>query len=277
MVNKDSVLIVILNYQTYDMTLRLVEMLQKLEYSNYQVLVIDNASSNASAEILAKDAKEKGYLFHSNVRNSGYAAGNNVGIRYAIKNNFEYSWILNNDVELCDQQILQKMVRILQDNPDVGAVGPKIYDMEKEVCSPYCNRPTRWSMTLGVLAEKKYREKQNDISQKVYRVHGCSMLLRNSVMQQIDCMDERTFLYYEEDILAERMRQVDSSFYYCAQANIIHMESSTVKKTDRTRGKAKIKIVMRSMTIYLKDYRRYDPLSTAICKIFKRLILQIKG
>lgn len=272
-----KVLIVILNYKTYDLTLQLLEELKMLAFPDTAVMVIDNCSLNNSAEVLAAGAGTGDYIFYANQKNSGYAAGNNIGIHYAIAHGFDYTWILNNDVKIQDKNILQKMLDVAESSGNIGCVGPKIFSLEGKECLPYCDRPTLWTMTLGIVGGKAQRKMQTNISQLVYRVHGCCMLLRNSIMQQIDCMDERTFLYNEEDILAERMLKVSSVSYYCAETSIIHMESATVKKTHGVKSKQRIKVTLDSMEIYLRDYRRYNRVSRFLCKLTRGLIIALRG
>lgn len=275
--NQGRVLIVILNYKTYEMTINVVEELKSLDYPNFNVMIVDNCSPNESSEVLRRYSKEKGLLFYSNDHNSGYAAGNNIGIRRAIEDGYEYTWILNNDIKLIDKSVLSKLVKILKSDYQIGCVGPKIFDIDGNICSPYCERPTMWSMTIGVIADKKKREKNNNISQYVYRVHGCCMLLRNATMQQVDCMDERTFLFGEEEILAERMLKIQTFSYYCAEAEIVHMESSTIKNENVNVNKIKAKRTIESMDLYLKEYRGFSAFSRWLCKRVREAIILIRG
>ncbi|MDR0885670.1 MAG: glycosyltransferase family 2 protein [Clostridiales Family XIII bacterium] len=272
-----KVLIVILNYITYDLTLRLLEDLKKLMLSNAAVMVVDNCSPNDSAKVLEEGSETGGYIFFSNQNNTGYAAGNNIGIKYAVEHGFEYTLILNNDVKLCDENVLMIMMKTMESSSDIGCVGPKILNLEGTVCYPYIDRPTLWSMTLGIISGKAKRKTAVDVSQYVYRVHGCCMLLRNSIMQRIDYMDERTFLYCEENILAERMLKVNSLSYYCADTSIIHIGSSTTQKTYGAKRRRAIQVTRDSMEIYLRDYRGYNRGSRFICESMRSLIIAIRG
>lgn len=257
--NQPSVLIVILNYKTYELTLQLIDQIhEKLEYGNYKIFVIDNCSPNESAAILQKNDKD--YIFYANVKNSGYAAGNNIGIRYGIKHGYKYTWILNNDVLITDPNVLNHMVSIMEQKPEIGCVGPKIISRAGTPVAPYVRRRTFWQMTFGIFEDKKFRQQNIDNAQQVYRVYGCCMLLRNSTMQQIDCMDERTFLYGEEEILAERMLKVGSYSYYDAATSVIHNESSSMDKSKKKYSEAK-----KSRNLYLTEYRKFSSLEIRLC------------
>ena len=270
MPTQPKVLIVILNYGTYEMTVNLIKELRAdLEYGDYDIMVVDNCSPNESAEILEARSHELNYIFYANKTNAGYAVGNNIGIRYGIEQGYDYSWILNNDVELREKNVLTHMV-------DIGCIGPMIYTLDGTVCAPYCRRPTFWSMTGGISAEKKYRQLFINKSGEVYRVYGCCMLLMNKAMVAVDCMDERTFLYFEEDILAERMLSKGFVSYYDAEVSVTHKESSSMKQMSKNRKKLQIRETEKSMDLYLKEYRRYPAVVRWVCKSIRNLIIHIR-
>lgn len=272
-----QVLIVILNYGTFDLTIKLIKDLQqKLDYDNYSIMVVDNCSPNESAQILEVESKKLGFLFYANDSNAGYAAGNNIGIRYGIQHKFDYSWILNNDVDLRDKNILSHMVSILEQEKSIGCVGPKIYNVDGTICAPYCRRLTFWNMTFGIFSEKKYRQQHSNSSGEVYRVYGCCMLLRNKAMEDIECMDERTFLYGEEDILAERLLNKGYSTYYDSAVSVTHKGSATMKRMSANRKKLQIEQRKKSMELYLKEYRGFPTPAIWICQGVRTLITHIR-
>lgn len=277
MIDIPKVLIVILNYKTYWMTLELIEQLKELDYSNYEILIIDNGSPNESAEVLKKKKYTEKYSFIGNEFNSGYATGNNIGVRYAVQNGFQYSWILNNDVKIKDCQILKKMVALAEDNRDIVCVGPKVIDLDGNAILPFIERPTFFDLTLGMGLAKRRRLQYADVSNYVYRVFGCCMLLRNEIMEMVNFFDERTFLYCEEEILAEKFLGIGKKTYYLAETEIVHMDSVTVKIEQGTKSMARIKTVLDSMDIYLKYYRKYNILCRNICKFVRAMIMILRS
>ena len=272
-----QVLIVILNYGTYEMTIDLINQLHsELEYKNYSIMVVDNYSPNNSAKILRERSSDLDYIFYPNNTNSGYAAGNNIGIRYAIEHNYMYTWILNNDVELRDKSVLMHMISVMERDASIGCIGPKIYTKEETVCAPYHKRPSFFDMTFGVFFHKRNRKKYSNTSRVVYRVYGCCMLLRNSMMNQIGCLDERTFLYGEEQILAERLLSIGATSYYDSEVSIKHNESGTMKKMSKASKDLRIRESERSREIYLKDYRRFNRIERKMCHFVWRLIYRLR-
>ena len=277
--DKIKVLAVILNYMTYDMTLNLIAQLNTINTNNIymSVMVVDNCSPNESAEVLKQKASEDNFIFYANDKNSGYAAGNNIGIRYAAKNEFKYSWILNNDVKITDTDILNKLVSKAEESESIGGVGPKIINTDGSVTSPYVDKPSFTDMSFGILFYRNHRKNVSNISQKVYRLHGCCMLLKNSIMEKINYMDERTFLYLEEEILAERMDRAGAYMFYMAEAEITHFGSATINKIHKKGNKHRIRTRMASMEIYLKDYRKFSLPKRLICKYRRYVIMKVRG
>ena len=272
-----SVLVVILNYGTFDLTINLInELRADLDYENYAIIVVDNCSPNESAEVLEAKSKEMDFIFYPNKKNAGYAAGNNIGIRYGIDHGYDYSWILNNDVELREKNALRHMLEIAEKNAKIGCIGPMIYSLDGEICAPYVNRLTFWNMTFGIVKEKKIRRKYINESREVYRVYGCCMLLKNSVMNAVDCMDERTFLYGEEDILAERMLAKGYVSYYDSEVSVTHKESASIKRMSKNKTKTKIVASRKSRELYLKEYRHFPLVARWLCHVARSIIIYVR-
>lgn len=274
---KPAVLIIVLNYGMYNLTLKMInELHTELDYDNYSIMVVDNCSPNESAKVLANRSKDLNYIFIANGKNTGYAAGNNIGIRYAINNGYKYSWILNNDVELREKSVLKELVGILEENDDIACVGPKIYNADGSICAPYCRRPSVWNMTLGAFEDKKYRISKQDVAGEVYRIYGCCMLLKNRAMAEIDCMDERTFLYGEEAILSERLIKKSYRTYYDPAVSVTHLESVSMKKASPDSKKRQILEQEKSRELYLKEYRKFSPFEIWFCNMMRRLISLVR-
>lgn len=275
--NEPNILIVILNYKTYDLTLQLIRKLSDLTYKKYDVFVVDNCSPNESAKVLEKKSHGMNFIFYANKTNAGYAAGNNIGIRYAYEHGYEYTWILNNDVIILNQNVLGHMVNTIQKQDDVAVIGPKIITRDNTVCAPYCRRPTFKSLTYGIAAERNYRRKYNDIPREVYRVYGCCMLLDTKVLHEVDYMDERTFLYGEEDILAERLLNKGYIAYYDPEVCVKHNESSSMKEVPKDKQKRIIEARRNSRELYLTNYRHFSKGQIAMVNMVLDTVAKIRG
>ena len=125
-----SVLIIVLNWMKYEDTINCVNSLLKLSYTNFKIILVDNHSLNESVEVLEKTFPD--ILLVKSSENNGYAAGNKIGVNYALKNNFDAVWILNNDCTVRPDSLselvesykrngnaLYSNLTLMSENPDV--------------------------------------------------------------------------------------------------------------------------------------------------------------
>lgn len=231
-----------------------------------EIIVVDNASPNRSGEVLKAHAKD-GYHFIGAPENRGYAAGNNIGLRYAKERGATYAWVLNNDVTFPDRNLLPALLEVLQKQTDVAAVSPDVYSGEGYLYNRELVRPTWMDLTFGLL---QYRKKGRNAGKKdwcyAYRVQGCCFLADIEKLEQCGYLDENTFLYYEEAILAERLRRKK---YRCAcvtKTKVIHRHSTTVLQNIGKSGYRRA--YKKSYAYYLKEYRRFPLWQQVLCKAF---------
>ena len=107
----------------------------------------------------------------------------------------------------------------------------------------------------------------------MYRPQGCCMMLRLDVVNAVDYMDETTFLYCEEFILAEKMNSLGYKCACCLDSSIIHNHSKVVKSNIKL--KELISINNESFAYYLKKYRRFNAFFVKICCAFNGLKIKV--
>ena len=265
----------ILNYNSWKETIQEADLCHRILQVEYRdILIIDNASPNDSAEMLEKESEKKRFVFIKADANCGYAAGNNIGLRYAFQNGYDYALILNNDIIIEDSQLIQKLLDGFKRDPHVAVVNPDIYSPDGHLFNRDAAKPTFIDYTIGLL---QYKKKGRKLEEKdgigfVYRPQGCCMMVDLQKMSEVDYFDEHTFLYCEEPILAERLLRKG---YLCAcnaTVFIIHNHSKTVKSTfDIHRI---IKIQNSSFAYYLKKYRNFSNIAIKLCCFFNSLKLK---
>jgi len=114
-----KVCIIVLNWNGLSDTVECLESLRKLGYSNYGVIVVDNASKGDDVEVLKQ--RYGGYVYLiKNDRNYGFAEGNNIGIRYALGNlKPDYYFLLNNDTVVAPD-VLDELVAVGERDDRIG-------------------------------------------------------------------------------------------------------------------------------------------------------------
>jgi len=252
------VYVVILNWNLKDDTAECVASVLRSDYSNYRVLVVDNGSSDGSEEYLRRAFPSSEFI--ANAVNLGFAAGNNIGIRYAVANGTDYVFLLNNDTAV-DAAMLGQLVSYAESDPDAGMVAPKVlYYTERNRIWRLGERVQRWlPVPLSVGRD------QLDIGQfpkplELDYVAFCGVLIRRSVLDKVGLLDERFFFGYEDADLCHRTRDAGYRIVCQPAARMWHKVSRSAQKDAQNIGYQRSK----GRAIF---YRRYahgpHPLLTA--------------
>ena len=270
-----NVAAIILNYNSWEDTLKEAELVNEKAGIDWRdIIVVDNCSTDSSSQELKYRATGK-YVFLKTNENKGYAFGNNVGLRYACEKGYKYAWILNNDILFDDEKILDKLIGILEKEDQAAVVNPDIYAFNGYMYNRDSVRPGLFDLTLGMLA---YRRKGRTLEDRggygyVYRPQGCCMVVDINKLKEIDYMDEHTFLYSEEVILAERLLAKGYRCVCCTASCVIHNHSNTVKNNLQKKQIRKIK--KESFDYYLRQYRNFKFFERKICLFSNTLKLMV--
>lgn len=191
------VFIIVLNWNGQDDTLECLSSLQKLDYPNFEIVVVDNGSTDGS-EIVIRSSFPSICVIQTG-RNLGYAGGNNVGIRYALAQGADYVWLLNNDTTV-NPKALTALVATAQADPAIAFVGSKIYFYGKPDVI-WCAGGTIDLSEGGRTDHPGMCQEDNgqfDQISDVGYVSGCSLLAGRAAIAAIGLLPEEYFLYFEE-------------------------------------------------------------------------------
>lgn len=220
-----QVYILLLNWNSYADTAKCLRSLKKIDFKNFKVIVVDNGSKDKSAERVEKEFND--IILIKNNKNLGFAEGNNIAIRYALKEGADYVYLLNNDTEV-EKNVLNELVKVAESDEKIGMVGSKIYFMDKPDIISYAggvmNLPLGWSHHIGN-GEKD--RSQYDQKREVGFITACSLLVKKSVIDKIGLMDAGYFAYAEEADWEIRARQAGFKLVYTPKAVIWHKFAGT--------------------------------------------------
>ena len=211
---KKKVAIILVNFNTFSDTRQCVESLQKAyrNAANFDVIVVDNASTKKNIEI-------ETFLKENTIYFSG---GNNVGIRYAMKHDYDYILLLNNDT-IVERDFLDKLIVGIEDKEDVGAVIGKIYYDYDHSILWYAGGSV--NMKKGIVCQRGFGEKdrgQYDTTEEVYFITGCMMLIPVEVIKKVGLLDDSFFLYAEDLEYSLRLMKKGYKLYYVPNSIIYH-------------------------------------------------------
>lgn len=193
-----SVYTIILNYNNYEDTFECIQSLKKIDIAGYidnKIVLIDNSSIDGSG-VKLKQYFEKDLIFLSTERNIGYAAGNNVGIKYAIEHGADYICILNNDT-FVEENFYEECIRFLDENTQVAFVGPTVEEYDKKIVQSTGGDIIIEKGTVSVKNNGMIRQNLTQIIECDY-VGGACMIFRADLISEIGMIPENYFLFFEE-------------------------------------------------------------------------------
>lgn len=213
------IVIVILNTNRRDDTLACLASIEQSTYTNYRVIVLDNASSDGSAEAIRRTFPSVHVI--DLTENRGYAGNNNVGIQAALDRGAEWVLVLNEDT-IVDPDCLTELERIGRLDPGVGMLGPMVYHYdEPTVIQSGGGRLGQFWESLHI-AQNQTDTGQLQQPHVVDWLTGCSLLVRRDVITQVGMIDERFFYYWEETEWCLRARRAGWRLVHVPQAKLWH-------------------------------------------------------
>lgn len=225
--NGPLVSIIILNYNGTSVTCDLLQSIREVNtYPHIETIVVDNASSiNPSEEILRRFPETKLIL---NPVNSGFAAGNNVGVRAAKG---DYFFIVNNDTEFT-AGLLETLLAVFRTHPDAGVVCPKFQYFFNKGTIEYAGYEdiNIWTGRNKMIGQGEADQGQFTTTAQTNFAHGGAMLVSREVIDKAGMMAEDYFLYYEELDWSERIKKAGFRIYVEPKALIYHKESMSTGK-----------------------------------------------
>lgn len=214
--------IILLNYNTKSLTLEcLANVIPYATGRGWQIIVVDNASEDDSAEAIATRFPSVHLI--RNDRNLGYAGGNNLGLRQA---NGDVVVLLNSDV-IVSPEGLSSLASYLQTCAAVGAVSPRLTTAQGDPQSyAFGNDPTLpYLFQRGIrslLRRGDVHDWKVDHPLSIDWVSGACLCVRREVIDQVGLLDENFFLYFEDVDWCLRMRQAGWQIVYNPNWSVVH-------------------------------------------------------
>lgn len=259
--------IIILNYNSYSLVLKLLNNLKNIVGIS-KIIIVDNNSTDNSVEELRKEANENVILIE-NKENRGYAAGNNIGIKYLINNflNIEYMCILNPDIEIENKNIFIELIKELNRDNKLGIISPLMRMngvINKKLIS--WKAPENFDNIFNCLGITKKIKDNLSIDKDKNVIPGSFLFFSKETIQQINYLDEETFLYYEENILAQKLKRIGKIMKIIATIEYNHIHS--VERNNIKRKLFHNKIYFESMIYYEKKYNeKYSKINIPIIRV----------
>ena len=239
-INKPSIAVILVNWKKYNLTSNCINSLNKSNYKNFKIILVDNEYSEKS--IIELKNKYKELLVFKEKNNLGFAGGNNIGIRYALENDYDYIMLLNNDTEVKENFILPLVERIEKDH-FLGAVQPLILNFSNK--SIIWNAGGKLNKFLGLTSTRLNNNKLNSsivFDDYTDWISGCCILIKSEILTKVGLLDEKFFNYYEDVDWSLRMKNLGYDLGFVKESIIYHHGSSSSKNKKNTGGLISSKI-----------------------------------
>lgn len=239
-----KIAVIILNWNGKEDTLECLESIQNMEQGtfNLEVIVVDNGSTDDSVDRITKfiDSEKSAIKLVENQENLGFAGGNNIGIKHALENEADYVMLLNNDTQV-DKNLMTELLKAMEQNKNVGIVGPKIYFAKGYEYHRHRYKETELGRIIwyagglidwrNVYASHRGVDEvdigQYDKVEETAFTTGCAMLVKKEVFGEIGFLDEKYFMYLEDVDLCLRARKAGFKILYKPQGIVWHKNAQS--------------------------------------------------
>jgi GT2 family glycosyltransferase len=222
------VYVLVLNWNNAPATADFLESCAALTYPNFQVVVIDNGSEAGSLDSVI--AHYPATQLIANESNLGFAAGMNVGIRYALQHGADFIFLANNDTLLASDMLDRLIEAAVAHEADLASPAITIAGLPERI----------WSMggwRSRITLEIVQRHRHIDVAKLrepfvVDYVSGCGMLMRACSLEKVGLFDERFFMYYEDSDFCLRARNQGCKLIVVPDARMQHRVALTIGGLD---------------------------------------------
>lgn len=275
--NENRIACVILNYNDFVTTKRLVEKIKNYTIFN-EIIVVDNCSTDGSFEKLKTDCIDDAHIIQSDM-NKGYGYGNNFGIKIA-KEKFDCNLavIANPDISF-EESLIKKLISVYQKDEKCAVVSCSHINPRTNKVGGAWKIPTYMEYTFSSLflirnLFKKKEEKTNKEYTVVDCVPGSMLIVDIDKFQSVGGYDERVFLYCEETILGYKLKRNGYKTYFFQNDTYFHCHAvSTSKSIPSVVNRQRI--LYKSRLHFLREYLGVNRLQLVIASgVYKIALLE---
>jgi GT2 family glycosyltransferase len=236
--------IILVNWNSYALTDDTLQSLYQTSYQDYDIICVDNASTDDSLKQLRTNHAD--IILLTCDQNTGFTGGNNKGMQYALAHGYAYTLLLNNDVAV-ESDFLEPLVQALDANENLGAVQPLIYFHHDRRL--IWNAGSSYNKWLGVTKTIGYNKKDNDQKeryqnqgdtkatqpiQNIAWITGCAFMVKTEVLKKVGLLYHPFFIYYEDVDLSFRIKNAGYDLGYTPASVIYHIAGMSHKSSKKT-------------------------------------------
>ena len=263
---------IIVNWNTRDLLRDCLDSIdQTVNALSYEIIVVDNASSDGSVDMLAQQYPRVKTI--ANKENRGFGAANNQGFAVMLG---KYALLINTDAVLTKGAI-QKLWDFAEANPRAAIVCGQLLNADGSKQNSIAAFPTLLTLAantslLEYFFPGKYPSKRYDHQEplEVDSAIGACMMIRKKALDEVSFFDERYFFFFEETDLAFAMKRAGWKVYHVPDALIYHLQGQSIGHNTQSRIE-----FYRSRYQFLRKWHGDAYYRVASAVIFLRLLINI--
>ena len=217
---KKEAAIIICNFNKKEDVLQCIDSVFNLSFKDYDLYVVDNASSDGSAEAI-EAAYGNRVILIKNEENTGGSGGFNTGMREALKKEYRYLYLLDNDIIL-HENALTELYNYLEGHQDVGIAGSLLYSMDHPTEIQELGADIDWDNFTIKPNFKGNIDLGVPIELECDYVPACSLLVRTEAIKKVGLMEETNFIYWDDIEWGHRMKLHGYKVVACSGSKVWH-------------------------------------------------------
>lgn len=258
--------VVILNYNGRKFLRGCLDSVSKTKYENFEVILVDNGSTDGSCTLHSNDLNLPKLIFLKNIKNLGFAGGNNVG---ALKAHGEYVVFLNTDTEV-DEDWLQELISAMEADKNIGAAQCNLLKFDRKTVDGTGDFVDHYGNGLsqhhGETLKKQYFS-----AIEIFSARGAAVMIRKQILYSVGCFDSSFFMLCEDVDLCWRIRLNGFKVVLVPKSVVYHFGSG-IREDSESSTREYYYNTRNGLTMLIKNYQLRNVVRYGLPKIIFQFI-----
>ena len=222
--------VILVNWNGKDVTLDCIQSLRESQDGTFDILLVDNASTDDSIEAITRRYPE--IVIIQNSENLGFTGGNNVGIGYALDRSYEFIMLLNNDT-FVEKKAVSTLREYLISRPEISAVQPKInFHHDRSMIWNAGGKVNKYTGLVQIRGYGNHLSKGRDDFTPGW-LTGCCIMSRAEAWRTVGLLNSEYFAYYEDLEWSLRLRRSNLKLDYYPETLVYHIAGATSEESEK--------------------------------------------
>lgn len=245
-----KVSIILLNWNGLNDTLECLDSVYRLDYPSFEVIVVDNCSSDDSVETIRN--KYPGVILIENSKNLGFTGGNNVGMKHAMGLGADYVWLLNNDT-VVEPTALAELVDKAESSENIGMISPVVHCYLDKGLQQFIGSYVNWRNVQILYPDREFKiEDGFRYSGANVCLWGTALLIKKTTIEAIGYLESEYFAYWEDTEYSLRAIRYGLQNAMCYEAKIFH--KTPIDYSSQPKGRHYYYFMLRNRLFLGKSY-----------------------